>query len=156
MNPLDPNASLTMGTQYTLSMSVSGVVGVLANQSVDSITQQLEQSAAVDLATGIQTNSPLLHPSTYNVTFTYSGDGTDSAIDVFSEFANALNGFDKTWDFIAIASGAAPGTGGAGTVPPGTLPALPGASSLWAIALIVIVAVFFFSGGASLVRRVTA
>jgi hypothetical protein len=155
MNPIDPNAALVTGRQYTLSMSVSGL-GILENQSVDSITQQLEQSGQVDLATAIQTNSSLLHPLTYDVTFTYSGDGTDAAMDVFQEFTNALNGPISTWNFISVASGAAAGTGTAGELPPGAASLLPGASSLWAIALIAIVAVFFFSGGSSLLRRVMA
>jgi hypothetical protein len=146
--PLATDAPLTNGKSYTMSMQ-AGVATIVA--SVDQLTTDLENSAAVDLASAIQTNKQFFSVSTYDVTFTYTGDGTDTVADVFNEFASALDGWFASWKFIACVEGTTPGTGSSTKDPP----SFPTASSLWAIVVIGLIVLFFFSGGASLVRRAT-
>lgn len=151
MPALDPNAALTPGAQYTLTMEAGAATSV---SSVDAITQELVNSNAVDLATSIQTNKQLLSVLAYDVTFTYTGDGTDSGLDVFNEFHSVLSGWFSSWTFVAIAQGTTPGTGSAtGGL---DLTKLVSSSSLWAIAVIALIVVFLLSGGTSVIRRVAA
>jgi hypothetical protein len=152
---LSQDSFLSPGTQYTMTIECS-VLGALENQSGESITAQLIGSCNVDLASAISVTTPLLSPTTYNVTFIYTGDGTDSVADVFQEFASALEDLITNWNYVQCTVGATPGAAGS-TLGGASTPCLPSlqtsSSFLWAVAAIGLILVFVISGGPELARQ---
>lgn len=165
MAVVDPGAGLINSQQYT--MTVNQTAGLLAPlvipPSALDVTATLENSPAVDLATSIVVNSyQQMNGLAYDVTFTYTGDGTDSGADVFNEFADALDGLITNWNLISMSTGAAglaatSGISGQASAAVAAVQnALPGSSSLWAIAVIAVLAIFVLSGGVGVARSVSS
>ncbi len=160
MVTIDPNANLVSKQQYTLSMSAGGVFGTVIGTNVDSVNSELsaaESAGTIDIAQGcVASQSALyvLNQPPYDITFTYTGDGTDSASDVFQQFANVLEGFGFSWDYVTCVAGAAAGTSAAmtGAAVNNAANSLTSPGTLWAIALIALVVVFVMSGGPELAR----
>jgi hypothetical protein len=169
LTPLDPTVGLTPGAQYTLSMNESGgiLAALVVPPSALTVQQELVDDCSIDIATSISVQSfQETNGTGYDVTFIYSGDGTDSANDVFQEFANSLSGIITSWNYLGIVVGAT-GFAAANSVTTQVStaasnaaaainPLIPSSSSLWAIAIIAIVAVFVFSGGIGVVRGATS
>lgn len=152
---IDPNANLAPGQQYTLSVLEGGVLGDIVGQSIDSVSAALNNSSAVDVATGISVSQSVLSIFTFDITFTYSGDGTDTPQDVFQEFAAALEATGYNWNYVTCTAGMQAGSAGATavkTVAGAIQSVTPSSSSLWAVALIALLAIFVFSGGPELMR----
>jgi hypothetical protein len=168
---IDPNAGLAPGQQYTLSMAEAGIVGTVIGTNVDKVNADLsagEDSGAIDIAAGAVASQSMLYAFSqppYDITFTYTGDGSDSPMDVFQQFANVLNGFGFSWNFVICVGGTAAGTAAAQTQAQigSAVSAVENAASLaaspsflWPVVILVLVAVFVFSGGASILRHATA
>ena len=147
MTLLTPDTRLTNGQTYTMSLT-AGFLS--AGVPVDQVTATLVNSPVVDIAEGIQTNQDFWSLKTYNVTFTYTGDGTDTVSDVFNEFANALDVGLSSFDFLACTTGTVPGTGSGAANPP----TLPTTGALWAYVAIGVLLIFVASGGIGVVRSV--
>lgn len=171
MPTIDPNAGLAPGQQYTLSMAESGVVGTIVGTNLDKVNADLsagEDSGAIDIAAGAVASQSILYAVTqppYDVTFTYTGDGTDSPMDVFQEFANVLNGFAFSWEYVICVGGTAAGTAAAQTqaqisavaqTAVNAAKAVTNPSFLWPIVILAVIALFIFSGGVSVLRHATA
>jgi len=158
------DSPLTPGSTYTMSIRQGGVLGYFEPAtSGDSLTSTLDNSGLVDLATNITvTQNTLATPYDFNVTFTYSGDGTDQLSDVFNEFVSALASFGTNWTFVLCVEGTQAGTqaatagaaiSNAASSLSKTASSLFGSpGSLWAIAVIALIVVFLLSGGPSLIR----
>src|SRR5271157_849573 len=147
MPALDINSFLTPGTQYTMSFSMSTLAYVTNAFDNGPLLAALQGMSGVS---SVSVNFPTMTKEQVDVTFIYSGDGSDVAANlagaIIQAFDSATSG---SYDYIGTVSGAtAPG------FKPLDVSALVRSSSgLWALAVIAIVAVFLFSGGAGLVRR---
>ncbi len=156
-----PNLSVTdfliPNQVYTFSIQPSGVLAYAYRPS------------ATDLLSAFQ-NNPLLgsvsvnvspaswasvSPDIFLVTFTYMGDGQDQVSDIFQSMLDDLSSLSissvESMSFVAAVTG----TQGVGSE---TTPGVPqlDSSSLWAVAVIVLLAVFVLSGGASATRAAIA
>jgi len=150
--------SMSPGQQYTFSLQPSGIVAAVYRPSTTDLLTTMQDnpilgnvSVAISKASFFSFGNDILL-----VTFIYRGDGSDQVSDVFQSMlddfsASSLSDLESL-SFIA----AIPGPKGIGTEETPGLPKLPDTSSLWAIALIGLLAVFLLSGGASVVRRVAA
>lgn len=169
MITIDPSAGLIPGQQYTLSMSESGIVGTLIGTNLDKVNSDLaagENSGMIDIAANLVASQSSIYVATqppYDVTFTYTGDGTDNPTDVFNQFAAVLNGFGFSWNYVICVGGSAAGSSAAqtqaqvvsaATTLAGAAQAIASPSFLWPIVILAVIGVFLFSGGAPMLRRV--
>jgi hypothetical protein len=164
MATIDPNAGLTPGAQYTLSMSEGGLVGTVIGTNVDKVNSDLSaglDSGAIDIAANAVASQSVLYALSqppYDITFTYTGDGSDSATDVFNQFASVLAGFAFSWTYVICVGGTAAGSSAAQTQATlaSAASALTSPSFLWPIVILAVIFLFFYSGGASILKHATA
>lgn len=160
MPSLDLSEFLAPGQVYTITVSPGGVVSYLEHPDVGALTAALQGLNFMD-APGLAVTTPVQLGGTdyYNVTFSYSGDGSDVVAGLYQEIADAFAGATavSVWNFV----GANQGAGGvqqqdqSGNVSLPSVSSLLGSSgSLWAIVAILIIAAFLFSGGSGALRRV--
>jgi len=94
------------------------------------------------------------------VTFTYTGDGSDVVASAVQWILDAWTSSQLfgNYDYIGATGGSAPiATGGSDLLTSGISSLVPGSSSsLWALAVIVLLIVFVFSGGAGVTRTLAA
>ena len=157
MAAIDVSTFLENGRQYTISFAQSGWNPIRAGAAdVTSALQYIPNVSglSVKLVGGVFG----LFANQYDVSFTYTGDGTDVLAIVLEPMLEALDNLETlaTFDFLGA-------NAGAGGVDPNSKPAdspdlsfIPSTSALWAIAVIAILVVFFASGGVALLRRVAA
>lgn len=157
MAPVDLSQFLTPGQTLTLSFKQSGLNPIRAG--VADVTSALQYLAlpiknpSVVLVGGVFG----LFANQYDITFQYSGDGSDVLANLQVPIQDALNNLETlaSFDFLGANAGAG---GVAPNSTPGTSPGLPAlipsTSGLWAIAIIVLLVVFVMSGGAGVVRGV--
>lgn len=124
------------------------------------VTSTLVNSTAVDLATSISVQSyQEVNGTAYDITFVYTGDGTDSATDVFQEFASALEGLITNWNYLGTSNGAA-GVAKCQSVTNQVkctvASVTPSSTSLVAIAVIALAVIFVASGGIGVARSVAS
>lgn len=158
MPSLDLSQFLTPGQQYTITVTPGGFVSYLEHPDVGSLTAALQGLNYMN-APGLTVSTPAQIGGTdyYNVTFEYSGDGSDVVAGLYQQIADAFAAATSvsTWNFV----GANQGAGGvAQQNQSGSLPSIsslvPSSGSLWAIVAILVIAAFLFSGGSSALRRV--
>jgi hypothetical protein len=157
MAAIDVSTFLVNGHQYTLSFSQSGWNPIRAG--VADVTSALQYLPTTkNLTVALKGGVLGLFANQYDVTFVYTGDGSDVLANLVEPMTQALDQLETlaTFDFLGAAEG------GAG-VAPNTTPSdspkpswVPSTSTLWAIAIIAILVVFVMSGGASVLRRVAA
>lgn len=165
---IDPNAGLTPGQQYTLSMQESGIVGTVIGTTLDKVNSDLaagENSGAIDIAANVVASQSVLYVLTqppYDVTFIYTGDGTDTATDVFNQLANCLNGFAFSWTYVICVGGTAAGSSAAQTQAQvgkavdtiGNIASTVSSPSvLWPIVILAVIGIFIYSGGPSILKH---
>jgi hypothetical protein len=141
------NDVLRTGQVYTLSFKPSFAAELGGAMDLSALTAPLQY---IDGISGVQVITPALFSGQVDVHFTYSGDGADASAMVqaiLNAWDNAISFGSFTW------IGATTTTTGLGTVAPDLSGLVPSSSSLWALAVIALVAVFVFSGGAGVVRR---
>jgi hypothetical protein len=140
---LDQSDFLVSGERYTITVNEPTLA---TGTSIDTILAELQ---------GIPTMSHISLSRVgwnFDVTFTYTGDGSDVVANLFAQIVDRLDTWYGTWNYVAAYHG---GTGAAtGTKITPSIPALS-TSGLWAIAIIAIVLVFVLSGGIGLARGVT-
>lgn len=160
MPSLDLSQFLTPGQQYTITVEPGGVMSYLEHPDLGSLTAAL-QGLNFMSAPGLTVTTPVQLGGTdfYNVTFEYSGDGSDVVAGLYQEIADAFAAATSvsTWNFV----GANQGAGGvaqqnqSGSLGlPSISSLVPSSGSLWAIVAILVIAAFLFSGGSSALRRV--
>jgi hypothetical protein len=169
-NQVGSCAGLTPGQTYTMTLTEGGLglLATAAEQAIGSAASSVQSSlngcAGVDIASNISVTQTCFGLSNFQITFQYSGDGTDSATDVFNEFANALESLGTSWSYVGTVTGGptncALGNAQAATVSAAKAVAKTACnianspSSLWAIAIIGIIAVFVLSGGVGAARSI--
>lgn len=158
MPAIDVSTFLQPGAQYTFSFQQSGFNPIRAG--VADVTAALQYVAGVSNPSVRLVGGVLgLFANQYDLTFTYQGDNSTVAADLIQPMLVALDDLETlaSFDFLGAsggASGVAPNTTLASS--PLSSLALPSTSGMWALAVVVLLLVFLMSGGASVVRRVTA
>lgn len=156
------SGALQPGVQYTFSFKPSGALSVVYRPSLSDVTAVIDGVGGVDaLAVVVQPASFFsIGSDQFNVTFTYNGDGSDTVESMTSDMLDALSSLSTAFQFIAAYQGGsgtpADTSGVSEDIHAAAAAVIPSTGSLWAIALIAIVVLFFFSGGASVVRRALA
>lgn len=137
------------GGQYTMTFEPSGLLSYLEHPDVGALNNSVQSISYI--ASPVVTLRPVTGvggTDYYDLSFTYVGDGSDAFGNIAGDVLAAFDGSTSvSWDFI-----------GFGTPQPNqslNLP-LPSSSSLWAIALVALLAVFVLSGGASATRAALA
>lgn len=159
---IDLATFLTKGQQYTFSLQPSGAVSYVYRPSLADVTAAIDGLPGVDsLAVAVQpANFFSISGDQFNVTFDYSGDGSDTVASIEGAMLDALSDLSTGFTFIAAyvgASGTPADTSGVSeTLHAAVKSVVPSTSSLWAIALIGLIVIFFLSGGATVLRRATA
>jgi hypothetical protein len=158
--PLDLSEFLMPGKTYTITVTPGGVVSYLEHPDVGALTAALQGLNFMD-APQLAVATPVQVGGTdyYNVTFTYSGDGSDVVAGLYQEISDAFSGATAVtvWNFVGASEGGAgvPQQDQTGKLP--SLPSvIPASGSLWAIVVILLIAAFMFSGGSSFLKRVLA
>jgi hypothetical protein len=172
MRIVNLNDFLVRGTAYTMSLKEGGVLGDIVGTSIDTATAALQGVANVS---NIRVSQAWTSFFVFDISFTYTGDGSDVAAGIYQAFADALSGMGYSWDYITTTGpdsssnqGIAPEAGSGdvvqlagiqnaiGDAASSLTKFVPSGSSLWAIAAIGLLAVFLLSGGAPAVRRMVA
>lgn len=158
-NIVDLSTFLSPGTVYTMSFSAS-ILSYISGSAFDTAAMD----GALATISGIsqaQAWQPNHFSSQVNVTFTYTGDGSDVVANLYQTIVQALeDSTSGTFDYVGTVIN--PGGEVPGTQPnalgsqPIKVPALDLSSSLWAIALIGLLVVFVYSGGATATRAALA
>jgi hypothetical protein len=158
MPAIDVSTFLANGQQYTVSFAQSGWNPIRAG--VADVTSALQFIPNVkNLTVALKGGVFGLFANQYDVTFVYTGDGSDVLANLVEPMTQALDQLETlaSFDFLGASTGAA---GVAPNTTPGDSPGLPGlipsSSSLWAIVIVAVLIVFVMSGGASVLRRVAA
>lgn len=166
---IDLSAFLTKGQQYTFSLQPSGAVSYVYRPSLADVTAAIDGLPGVDsLAVAVQPASFFsISGDQFNVSFDYSGDGSDTVASMQGAMLDALSDLATGFMFIAAyggGSGTPADTSGISEDLQGAADALkntagsllPSTSAIWAIAILALVVVFFLSGGATVLKRATA
>lgn len=139
---LDVSDFLSPGGRYTITVNEPTLA---TGTNIDTILGSLQ---------GISTMSHVVLARNgwdFDVTFTYTGDGTDVVANLFQQIADRLDSWYGSWSYVGAYRGAV--GAGTGTKTNISIPAFS-SSGLWAIAIIVLLIVFVMSGGAGLARGV--
>lgn len=144
---------LNRGQVYTMSLLEGGIFGDVVGQGIDSATSALQTVSGVS---GLKVSQSFLSIYTFDITFTYTGDGADTVAAMYQNFADALGHWGYTWDYVTTVTGTQSGSAGGDatqTIKDAITSVTPSTGSLWAIAVIGLLAVFLLSGGAAATRR---
>lgn len=166
---IDVSSFLTKGQQYTFSFLPAGAVSIVYRPSLDDVTAVLQGVAGIDaLAVAVQPASFFsVSGDQFNVTFTYAGDGSDTVASMQGSLLDQLNTLATSFSFVAAygsAAGAPADTSGvtenlqaaADALKNSVGSILPSTGWIWGIAVILVLALFVYSGGATAVRRAVA
>jgi hypothetical protein len=158
---LDISSFLQQGSQYTFSLTPSGLISNFYRPSSDDVLTALQGVPGLDaLAVVVQPASFFsLGADQFNVTFVYSGDGSDTVASMAGQLIDALSGLSTSFSFVSAyggPAGAPADTSGLTQAANSLSNVVPSTGSLWAIALIGLIVIFLLSGGAQIVRRAAA
>lgn len=144
---LDLSSFLTPGQQYTITVEPGGLMSYVEHPDVGALTAALQGLNFMD-APSLAVTTPVQIGGTdyYNVSFTYSGDGSDIVAGLYQEISDAFSAATavSSWGFVGANQGGA-GVGQqdqSGSLNLSSL--VPSSGSLWAIVVILIIGVFLF------------
>lgn len=154
MPSIDINTFLKRGQLYTITFKSSGWYKPL----LDTITSELQYIPGIGNATATYSGGLLgtgFFSDQLDVTFLYTGDGSDVIANIVQNMLDQISGTFAQFDYVGAYTGA---TGTPTEVDKVTDPikSLTNPTSLWAIAIILIVVVFVASGGIGITKQFTS